>query len=99
MNEQDVRTMIAEVLAGIAPEADLSTVGDDEDLREALDLDSMDFLNFVIGLGRRSGVDIPQADVPRLRTLAGLVAYFTTRGPGPAGVAGRSGRTAGAGDG
>jgi acyl carrier protein len=46
----EIRALAADVLAGIAPEADLSTVGDDEDLREALDLDSMDFLNFVIGL-------------------------------------------------
>ena len=76
MNEQDVRRIAAEVLAGIAPEADLTAVGDDEDLREALDLDSMDFLNFVIGLGQRSGVKIPEADTPRLHTMRGLVAYL-----------------------
>lgn len=76
MNEQDARRIAAEVLAGIAPEADLSAVGDDIDLREALDLDSMDFLNFVIGLGQRSGVKIPEADTPRLRTMRGLVAYL-----------------------
>jgi acyl carrier protein len=76
MNEQDVRKIAAEVLAGIAPEADLSAVGDDEDLREALDLDSMDFLNFVIGLGQHSGVKIPEADTHRLHTIRGLVAYL-----------------------
>ena len=77
MNEQEIRRIAAEVLAGIAPEADLSTVADDADLREALDLDSMDFLNFVIGLGQRSGLDIPEADTPRLRTMRGLVAYLS----------------------
>ena len=77
MNEQDIRSMTAEVLAGIAPEADLSTVKDDEDLRDSLDLDSMDFLNFVIGLSQRSGVAIPEADTPRLRTMRGLVAYLS----------------------
>ena len=77
MNERDIRSMTAEVLAGIAPEADLSTVKDDEDLRDALDLDSMDFLNFVIGLSQRSGVAIPEADTPRLRTMRGLVAYLS----------------------
>jgi acyl carrier protein len=76
MNEQDVRRIAAEVLAAIAPEADLSAVGDGEDFREALDLDSMDFLNFVIGLGQRSGVNIPEADTPRLRTMRGLAAYL-----------------------
>jgi len=76
MNEQQIRALAAEVLAGIAPEADLATVGDNEDLREALDLDSMDFLNFVIGLGDKTGLKIPEADTPRLHTMKGLVAYL-----------------------
>ena len=76
MNEAQARALASEVLAGIAPEADLATVRDDEDLRAALDLDSMDFMNFVIGLSERSGVNIPEADTSRLRTLQGLLAYF-----------------------
>jgi acyl carrier protein len=76
MNEAEARSLAAEVLAGIAPEADLSAVGDEEDLRGALDLDSMDFMNFVIGLSERSGINIPEADTPRLRTLRSLAAYL-----------------------
>lgn len=76
MKESEIRTLVAEVLAGIAPEADLATVGDDEDLRQALDLDSMDFLNLVTGLNQRSGVAIAQADVPKLYTLRGIVAHL-----------------------
>ncbi|MBW8314166.1 MAG: acyl carrier protein [Hydrogenophaga sp.] len=76
-NPNDIRQLVTDVLAGIAPEADLSTVGDHEDLREALDLDSMDFLNFIIGLSQGSGVPIPESDYPRLFTLQGLVAYLT----------------------
>jgi acyl carrier protein len=74
MNAEELRRIAAEVLGGIAPEADLATVGDDEDLRDALDLDSMDFLNFVIGLSERTGRAIPEADAPKLQTLRGLVA-------------------------
>lgn len=77
MNEAEIRQLAAGVLAGIAPEADLGTVRDDEDLREALDLDSMDFQNFVIGLHRGSGVTIPETDYPRLFTLRGVIAYLT----------------------
>jgi magnesium-transporting ATPase (P-type) len=51
-------------------------VGDNEDLREALDLDSMDFLNFIIGLSQRSGRSIAETDYPKLFTLRGLVAYL-----------------------
>jgi acyl carrier protein len=76
MKEAEIRALAAEVLAGIAPEADLATVGDDEDFRAALDLDSMDFMNFVIGLHQRTGIDIPEADVPKLFTLRGLTAYL-----------------------
>jgi acyl carrier protein len=76
MTEAEIRRLAAEVLAGIAPEADLSTLRDDEDLREALDLDSMDFLNFVIALGERSGVRVPEADTRALVTLRGLVDYL-----------------------
>lgn len=76
MNAPQIRAVVAAVLAGIAPEVDLSTVGDQEDLRDALDLDSMDFLNLVIGLGQRTGRKIRDEDAPRLRTLAGIAAYF-----------------------
>ncbi|MCU0969706.1 MAG: acyl carrier protein [Rubrivivax sp.] len=77
MTDDEIRTLTAEVLAGIAPEADLATVGDDEDLREALDLDSMDFLNFVIALGQRTGRAIPEADARRLVTMRGLLGYLS----------------------
>lgn len=76
MNDTEIRTLAADVLAGIAPEADLSSVGDHEDLREALDLDSMDFLNFIIGLSQRSGRAIPEADYPRLYSMRGLLTYL-----------------------
>jgi acyl carrier protein len=78
MNATDIRQLATQVLAGIAPEADLSSVGDREDLREALDLDSMDFLNFVIGIGQGSGRAIPEIDYPRLFTLQGLTDYLST---------------------
>ena len=76
MTDHEIREIVAEVLAGIAPEADLAGIGDHEDLREALDLDSMDFLNFVIALGERTGRRIPEADTRRLFTLEGLLGYL-----------------------
>ncbi len=78
MNEARIRALAAEALAEIAPEAELASVGDDEDLREALDLDSMDFLNFVIALSQKTGLRIPEADSPRLYTMGGLVAYLAS---------------------
>ena len=76
MTAAEIKAMVYDVLSGIAPEADPNAVGGDEDLREALDLDSMDFLNFVVALHERTGIDIPEVDYPRLRSLDGVIAYF-----------------------
>ena len=76
MTADEIKSMICGVLGGVAPEADFNAVAGDEDLREALDLDSMDFLNFVVALHERTGLDIPEVDYPRLRTLDDAIAYF-----------------------
>lgn len=76
MNRDEVMALVTSVLRGIAPEADLAGVGETEDLRAALDLDSMDFLNLVIGLSRGSGREIPEKDYPKLFTLKGMFAYL-----------------------
>ena len=77
MSDIDIRAAIVEELGNIAPEADLAIVDPAADLREALDIDSMDFLNFVIALHRRLGVDIPEIDYPKLITIDGAMAYLT----------------------
>jgi len=79
MSDIDIRAAIMEELGNIAPEADLAAVKPAADLREALDIDSMDFLNFVIALHRRLGLDIPEIDYPKLVTLEGAVAYLTAK--------------------
>ena len=76
MTEAEARILIFEVLGGIAPEADPATIAGDADLRETLDLDSMDFINFVVALHERTGIDIPEADYPELHTLNGAIAYL-----------------------
>ncbi len=76
MTEAEARELIYDVLRGIAPEADPASLAVDEDMREALDLDSMDFMNFVVAVHERTGVEIPEADYPKLRTLAGAIAYL-----------------------
>jgi acyl carrier protein len=80
MTPEHARDLVFEVLGGIAPEADPGTLRGDEDLRAALDLDSMDFLTFVVALHDRTGLGIPEADYPKLQTLDGCVAYLS--GPG-----------------
>ncbi len=76
MSDPDIRTVVQEELNNIAPEIDIATVDPAADLREALDIDSMDFLNFIAAIHRRLGVDIPERDYPKLITLDGAVGYL-----------------------
>ena len=71
----DLKAIILETLGEVAPEIDISAVDPAIELREQFDLNSMDMLNFVIGLHERLGVDIPEADYPQLATLEGAVRY------------------------
>ena len=79
MNEADIHAVLQEELNNIAPEANLREIDSAADLREALDIDSMDFLNFVIAVHHRLGIDIPELDYPKLVTLAGAVRYLSTK--------------------
>jgi acyl carrier protein len=77
----DVRAVVQEELGNIAPEMDIGAIDASADLREALDIDSMDFLNFITAMHRRLGVNVPEVDYPKLTTLNGAVAYLETRLP------------------
>jgi acyl carrier protein len=74
----------AEVLAALAritPESDLSQIDPNAPLTDQLDIDSMDFLNFIAALSTRWGVDIPEADYPALATIEGATTYLRQHGP------------------
>ena len=79
MSNSDILAVLREELGNIAPEADFDALDRSVDLREAIDVDSMDFLNFVIAVHRRLGVDIPEIDYPKLVTIDGAVKYLTAK--------------------
>ena len=76
MNESELKRTVLAALAAVAPEADLSQLDPAEDVREALDLDSMDVLRFAGTLHERLGVDIPEADYARITSVRGCVEYL-----------------------
>ena len=76
MSDIDIRKMLQEELNNIAPEVDMASVDPDADLREAIDIDSMDFLNIVVEINARTGIDIPERDYPKLSTLNDAVSYL-----------------------
>ncbi|HUJ67381.1 MAG TPA: acyl carrier protein [Acidimicrobiales bacterium] len=79
MRRDDALDLIKTVLHQVAPEASIDDVGPNETLQEALDMDSIDFLNLVIGLSEKTGIDIPERDYPEMTTVDGLVSYLTSR--------------------
>jgi len=76
MNPGELRNLVITTLQGIAPEVDGAKLRDDLPLRRQVDLDSMDWLNFLLGLNKALGVEIPEADYARLTTLAALLDYL-----------------------
>ena len=76
MERQELRKLVIGTLRSIAPEVEEGELVDDEPLRNQVDLDSMDWLNFLIGLHDRLKVDIPEADYARLVTLDNVLQYL-----------------------
>ena len=79
MTAENIRAVVIAELGNIAPEMDIAAVMPDADLRVALDIDSMDFLNFIAALHGKLGVNIPERDYPKLLTISGAVAYLQER--------------------
>lgn len=75
-----IRNEIERVLMRIAPEADMSTLDPAEPIRDQLDIDSFDFLRFIIGLHEALGVDVPESDYPQLFTMDGAIEYVSSNG-------------------
>jgi acyl carrier protein len=74
---ESLRAIVLEALTAVAPDVDPSVLEPALPFREQFDFDSMDHLNFVIGLHRALGVDVPETDYPQLASLDGCVRYLT----------------------
>lgn len=75
----EVRSGVLQALRQVAPELDPATLDTDRPLRPQVDLDSMDWLNFLVGLHQRFGLDIPEADYAQLVSVDAIVAYLVAR--------------------
>ena len=80
MSDEQLRTTVLQALREVAPEVTADELEPDAPLQEQIDLDSVDFLNFMIGLGEQTGSEIPERDYHEVATLNGCVAYLTAHG-------------------
>jgi len=79
VTRNDITAVLIDELGRIAPEIDASRLDPNAELREELDIDSMDFLNLVTGLSERLEIDIPEIDYPKLATLGHAIDYLVQR--------------------
>lgn len=75
----ELRQIIFAQLRGLAPEADLDDLRPHDDIRETLEIDSFDFLNFLIALNKEIGVEVPEQDYGKVNTLETLTSYLLAR--------------------
>lgn len=79
MNEKELRKAVVEELLKIAPELGEDEIAGARPLREQVDLDSMDWLNFLVALNERLKVEIPEADYAKLVRLDDIVKYLKSK--------------------
>jgi acyl carrier protein len=78
MTRAEIHDAVIQALVSVAPEIGSTTLEPDVPLRDQVDLDSMDFLRFVMELHKRLAVEIPEADYQKVATLAGMEDYLAT---------------------
>ncbi|KRP37729.1 MAG: acyl carrier protein [Opitutaceae bacterium BACL24 MAG-120322-bin51] len=79
MTEDQVKQIVVDIIAEIAPDEDTSNITPEINLRDQLDLDSMDFLDIVMELRKQHNIEVPEADYPQLASLATCAAYLTPK--------------------
>ncbi len=82
MTPDEIRSKVLACLVDVAPEADPATIHACRPLRDQLDLDSYDYLRFLVRLHEVLGADIPEADYGKVATIDALVDYLTKSLPG-----------------
>ncbi len=79
MTKDEVKQIVLDIIAEIAPDEDLSEIKPDVRLRDQLDLDSMDFLDIVMELRKQHGIEVPEDDYPQLASLDSCGEYLTPK--------------------
>ncbi len=79
MTEDQVKQIVVDIIAEIAPDEDTTNIKPEIKLREQLDLDSMDFLDIVMELRKQHNIEVPEADYPELASLDSCAAYLTPK--------------------
>jgi acyl carrier protein len=81
MNEEEIKEIVFQLLKKIAPDTEPSALQPDENIRETLNIDSFDSLQFIVALNEKTGIEIPEEDYGKIATLQALTAYIKNKKP------------------
>ena len=79
MTEDQVKQIVTDIINEIAPDEDTSDIKPEVNLRDQMDLDSMDFLDIVMELRKQHGIEVPEEDYPKLASLDSCAEYLTPK--------------------
>ena len=79
MTKDACKQLVIDIISDIAPDEDLTNIKPDVRLRDQLQLDSMDFLDIVMELRKRHGIEVPEADYMQLASLDSCAEYLTPK--------------------
>ena len=79
MTKDECKKLVVDIIADIAPDEELGSLKPDVRLRDQLQLDSMDFLDIVMELRKRHGIEVPEADYMQLASLDSCAEYLTPK--------------------
>jgi len=82
VSNDDIRAIVLREIGNIAPEIDPAQIDPAIEFRQQVDLDSMDILNLMIAINTATGVDIPEADYPKINTIDKTIAYIASHAKG-----------------
>lgn len=80
MTDEDLQKLVTKKLFTVAPEFEGEAIEPETPFRDQFEIDSMDFLNFIIAVHEATGIDIPEADYPQMETLKSAIAYLKQKG-------------------
>ena len=79
MIEEQVKQIVIDIINEIAPDEDTSNLKSEVNLRDQMDLDSMDFLDIVMELRKQHGIEVPEEDYPKLASLDSCADYLAPK--------------------
>jgi len=78
-SESEMRDLVVELLSHVAPETDANGIDPDVSIQDQLDIDSIDFLNFIMAVHEKTGIDVPERDYTKVATLNDCVRYLAAK--------------------